>query len=353
MPEVGRTDPGYQPLPTATTTPTTTTGPTFTLTGPTPLTGPSLLPTDTAKRGKARFEAEMSAAQGRLFGGAWSHDFNQWVLGLREDPNDPEYNSILAWAKGNAERKEKGLDASANNAGEKGTEGFKIPEGILKKPTLTAAQPAAGGDTTSTAPVFQGGFKSAESDAEFGTERFQGGTLQTQKRPDDESPGNAELNKFRRDKGLMLPPEDASRSKTSGEYVYMGTEKNPNGKAQRDLYMTADDAKNAIGAIPEAKIASYQKMLGLPQTGKIDNDLMGLWNQAVQEAQVYATQGRKVSVQELFDIRVNALAARLKARGGGGGGGGGGLEQDPEDMAAADYYFAMMQILGDTSGVQS
>lgn len=349
MPEVGREDPGYQPSSTATTTPTTTTGPTFTLTGPTPLTGPSLLPTDTAKRGKARFEAEMSAAQGRIFGGAWSHDFNQWVLGLREDPEDPEYNAILAWAKSNAERKEKGLDASANNAGEKGTEGFKIPDGILKKPTLTAVQPAAGGDKT---PVFQGGFKSAESDAEFGKERFQGGTLQTQKRPDDDSPGNAELNKFRREKGLMLPPEDASRAKTSGEYVYMGTEQNPNGKAQRDLYMTEADAKAAIGAIPEAKVAAYQKMLGLPQTGKIDGDLMTLWNNAVVQAQVYAQNGKKVSVQELFDVRVNALAARLKARGGGGGGGGGGLQQDPEDMAAADYYMAMMQILGDISGVQ-
>lgn len=293
--------------------------PDLNLTVPGPLAPGLLVPV-----GKARWD-ELLTKQGFQMPSMGSEKYDEWVLSLAEDPGDAEYTAIVREQKAQAQRRKEQREAEK-----------------AEQVTKTA--------TNAT------GFKRAEANAEFDTRpRFLGGDVQD---PNDstkpQSAAEAELKEFtKNNKGIPLDNGMyADRMKTSGQYVYSGTEASRTGDRSREVYQSADQAKTEIFDIPEAKIKAYQKMLGLPETGKVDKTLQSVWNDAVEMAQGYATQGHKITVQELFDIQMRAYASQRASRGGGGGGGG-GLEQDPEDMAATDYYMAMMQILGDISGVSS
>lgn len=336
--------------------------------GPVLPTGPTI---PTVLRGRARFEY-MVNQMGRSFGsGVWGHDFNTWVMGLKDDPSDPEFNLVLRWARAEAQKRE-----AAGPAGTQGTKTYKgtlpidpstwkLPEDVIKateglgevgKNTTTGVPGSPGSTAISKQKtdkisqmeweeqlprnrelwkqtVFKGGPEAAEMLQELGVT-------------------DPDLQKFLEGQGITLDAPDSNISLRSGAYVYMGKEYNSEYGAERDVYMYGDDAKNALATIDPAVIQSWQTQLGLDPTGKIDPDLAKFWDYAVSEARRYAATGNKVSVRDLMDMYV-ASAAKERARSGGGGGGGGsGLGEDnPEDQAAVDYYRAMMAILGDISGV--
>jgi hypothetical protein len=80
---------------------------------------------------------------------------------------------------------------------------------------------------------------------------------------------------------------------------------------------------------------------------------VNLWEWAVEVASISAANGQKLSPKDVFFAQLSATMTKLKASGTGGGGGSSGQWAQPTggDLAATDYYQAMMQVLGDTSGI--
>lgn len=344
-------------------------------TGPV-LPGPNPL-VPTVLRGRARFEAMVNQMGAGFASGVWGHDFNAWVMGLKEDPNDAEFNQVLAWAKSNAKRHEQGLQAAITNQKDKTAKQKKIDATTWKVPDNLGDPSAVSGLGTGQVPGIGPSAQSASvNDAlaekakgtptkkqqqimkhEWEQERalwqqdtFKGRPMETGEA--QEQAQDPWLMEWLKKEGIVLQGDNKTVALRSGEYVYMGGEYSAEYDATRGVYMYADDAKNAIATIDPGVIANWQKQLGIEATGKIDPDVSKFWDYAVAQASRYAATGSKVSVRDLMDIYVaSAAAERNRGGGGGGGGGAGGLEEDPEDQAAVDYYRAMMAILGDISGV--
>lgn len=358
-------------------------------TGPPPPQVPLVL------RGRSRFEAEVNANKSMFMGGIWSADFNRWVLSLKEDLSDPEYSAVLGWAKTEARKKQEEIERGV--AGVTPVEGFKVAEamaGTLPAPgqglptpeTMAgAAVPVAGpglrfpenppGSPNVTIPATPGApakpgepaKPGVKSDEQLQREQqtklarakrfesqtmFKGGPTDPF---DDRTPAEME-EEFIRNNGETHEGAGADYRKRSGAYVYVGTETDPETGAVRDVYVYAGDATAGLYALGPSEIKRYQAMTGAPQTGVPgpEDQLQAVWDYAVKTAQGYAQAGIKMSVREIFDNEMRNRQRAYANRGGGGGGGGlGGLEEDPEDRAAVDYYRAMMQVLGDISGVVS
>lgn len=147
--------------------------------------------------------------------------------------------------------------------------------------------------------------------------------------------------------GLDVTYEDAQEASATGDFVYVGQEEDKAGGPgyMRDVYVYKDDANSGVANMSVEEIADYQNRLGLEVNGIVDPKLQALWEKAVEIGQVYARAGKKVELKFIFD----QLVASAVAGGGLGSGGGGGAA----NRADTDYYFAMMQVLGDISGVKS
>lgn len=355
-------------------------------------------------RGRSRFENEVNR---RTFtGGLWADEFNQWVLSLPEDPLDPEYNAVLRWARDQARqklaeatrlRKEKeearnlrirragGKDRLAAQEGdfipapgepEKTTKPFRGPQGYEGQPSTTrhmterkehgfevpsdatsaAKAAAAGPDGPSeeeqlraeNAPSAQ---RKREA-AEWGRPRFKGLPITAADlfgNPLGATSGDPDLDAFMSENGIVLNPYTANKAVMTGQYVYFGQEYNETLNTSRDVYMFTDQAKSSgvdPKLLPPALISQYQKDMGLPVTGRVEGELKQLWDKAVDYAVDLIKTGQKISPKEVFTVWVQSLIEQYKASGGRGGGGGGGAR-----METFDYYRAMMQVLGDISGV--
>jgi hypothetical protein len=309
-------------------------------------------------RGRARFEDEANRqkAQNTFTTGFWGKEFNEWVLSLREDPNDPEYNQVLQWAKRKAEAALKARNPVQDRTryGSKPLDVFRLTE--------DEQVPEPGGKVFGRIPGRGGtpGPTQEIDDSEKRRERELRGDIRAAEQPvfkgrkitDDEiyeqhAVGqDAYLNQFLANEGITLSGETKSTALKSGQYVYMGKEVDPTTHAEHDVYMYGQDAEFALVDLGSTQIAAYQKALGLQETGKSDPDLQKLWNYAVDQARGYAARGQKVTVKELMDLYVASAAAEAAKRASGGGGGGRSIPL--EDF---DYYRVMQQILGDISGV--
>jgi hypothetical protein len=147
--------------------------------------------------------------------------------------------------------------------------------------------------------------------------------------------------------GLDVTYEDAQEASATGNFVYVGQEEDKRGGPgyMRDVYVYKDDAASGVANMSVEDIASYQSQLGLEVIGIVDPKLQALWEKAVEIGTQYARAGKKVELKFIFDTLV-ASAVAGGGLGSGGGGGGGSTKAD------TDYYFAMMQVLGDISGVK-
>jgi hypothetical protein len=178
------------------------------------------------------------------------------------------------------------------------------------------------------------------------------------------------VNEYLQNKDIPLTPDQEKAWLKSGSYVYMGKRvvDTPYGPVERPVYKYLDTAADEISTWEmtkegKARLKHYQHLLGQVENGFLDPQTRELWEKAITETARKNKAGNMITVEAQFDMWANTIyAANHRSggggRGGGGGGGGGGSsapfsgELSPEDQAA-QYYFAMMQILGDISGVDS
>lgn len=317
-------------------------------------------------KGRQRFEAEINA---KGFPSYWGHLFNMYVLSLQEDPNDPEYNKVLQWAKNNAKRHE--AELSGKPLGSQKAKGpFVVPgEVVLGDPVKAPMPPGAptilppvkrplGPKIVSEQEQERAGLegekasgkawvKRQDERAEYaGNPVFRGAPVKT---TDIMETGDEYLDQYLSDNGIVLEPGQRHRALETGEYVYMGQEHNETLNISRDSYFHVSDAVAAAAdprVLPPEVIAKYQEGLGSQVTGFMDPYLIGIWKQAVAYAADVAKAGYKVSPREIFDLWMTSAIEQKRKEGGGGGGGAGG-----QRLESYDYYRSMMQILGDISGV--
>jgi len=294
--------------------------------------------------GRARFEAQHNEVQ--FLGSA--DDYKNWILSLKEDPTDLEYNLALREAKAKA-----GQPTVAPSA----------PDGVL-------AFPPAPGIVTHMGTRRQKDPDSSEGDIEnvlkdealptdeeqikqqkdwrraadnYKTPVFRGRPVNSDDLYAPEEAQDPFLDDWLSEQGVKLDANSRKKALKSGQYVYMGQEYNEKLGVSRDVYVYKDDAGAASQSIEAGVISNYQKELGLTVTGRMDPYLQPIWEEAVKFAQDSARNGQKISVREWFDLFVQSAIAKKKAGGAGGGG-----AAAPEEF---DYYRGMMQILGDISGV--
>lgn len=336
-------------------------------------TGPVVTPTSVIApglKGSARLQAEIDQRKALFSNGMWGHDFNQWALSLKDDPGDPDYTQAVQWLRTNATRAEQG-EVSRRKA--TGSYDFTVPGNTPFDQGTVASNQSAGGPEGQPKPTPLGppagtspGTSSlasvpAVTQADIDDRELKKRTYATSKSGDTltefkgtpvsqgslgtPSGEDAALAQFMSRNGKVLTGSQSSYAKTSGAFVYVGSRTLRDGSTE-ETYMYVQDAKNALVALGSQRLADYQTTLGLPVTGYPDKQLRAMWDFAVEEAASSAAADVKNTVQEIFDSMINANAGKL-----GGGGGGGGSGAAPLD--SYDYYRAMMQVLGDVSGVKA
>lgn len=307
------------------------------VTGP-PKLGPPIPGTLPAPGAGLKGQQKFDALVNSMPFGFRGHDFNSWLLTVKDDPTDPEFNAILQRAKEKAKSEEPAGTPSVAPAPENLNRFQKQGEGEnLNKFNVPSNVPAPKPEPAGPGGVYRAHEKS-EYRKEWQQPTFKGAPVNP-----DEYYGQGEddfLKQFRTNEGIQLTGNDKALALRSGNYVYMGTEHSDEVNANRDVFFYVEDANNAIVDLGPKVLAEYQAKLKNPVTGKTDKDLDALWKQAVLDASKYAARGQKVTVRELMDLYVAASAS-----GSSGGGGGAAALED------IDYYRAMMQVLGDISGV--
>lgn len=314
--------------------------------------------------GKARFDKLMESAP-------MGDGYINWVLAQPEDPTDIEFTRMLRAAKEAARQQQEGITNPADQslmwarAGKGGTKD--------EKDRRDAAPPSEGrpigenvGLTVGDNRQNQRAEGEIRNKSDKSMERYYGtvpiirgvpaSTEQILSEEADDQPNSPWLQQFAKSQAIQLKRQTGSSGEPlpgapeelakNGDYVYVGTEKDKYGY-ERPVYVYAIDAKASMAKMPPDKIRAYQKALKLPVTGIAEGPLKQLWDNAVAYAQEYARAGQKVELQFIFDTLVQSAIKQVNARGGGGGGGAGA-----PDLNEDDYYFAMMQVLGDISGVK-
>lgn len=303
--------------------------------------------------GRARFDTLMANAPGMFEKD--SYEYNKWVLSLQEDLNDIEFTRLLRQAKERAQLVERQRTASQ---GEMRYGLKKVKAGEPAAPTPPTPDGGVTGTLPGTGPSSKSRFEKFEEgqhrDATRNTPIIQGIPTSSERvLGDPDNPGgepDAFLQAYVNGTGLPVTDKQAQVAARSGQWVYGGQVDDPSGGKgyKRDLYVYVEDASAQLSSMPTDKIKAYQTKMGNTATGVVDPALQKLWDTAVATAANYARAGKKVTVQFIFDTLVAAQAAS-----GGGGGGGRFAGETPNEMASIDYYRAMMEILGDISGVKS
>jgi len=271
-------------------------------------------------------------------------EFDDWLLSLQGDPTDPEFMEALSAAKALAQVRIKDRSGQTFTVGQKRTKASAEAEAQGKPSTYANDRNAKRMDEfdvkqyrelTAGRPIVKGAPVGASQPLNQAN--------------DPSGKRDPFLDQFANNEELQLDQDDRKIAVKSGDYVYVGQEEDPNGGKgfKRDVYVFADDAAASLARIPPDQIKQYQAKMGNPQTGMLDPQLIQAWNTAVKIGQSYARAGMKVDLRFIFDTLVNT---KMTGAGGGGGGGGRFNGMSPSDIAA-NYYTAMMQVLGDISGV--
>lgn len=290
-------------------------------------------------------------------------DYREWLKSLPDDPGDPEYQAELDGARKRALVFNPNVaydDFSGVSKMRKRGEGVgKMRQREGTGPDWSDADSPEGAPPPPPPPPVPGvatlsRFQSEEESREAREAKAVSTRATFEGRPigSDELYGpigirDPHLDAYLAENGIALSTTDKSLALRSGKYVYMGTEHNDQYNTDHDVYVYVEDAQAAgvnPNVVPADLISSYQTQLGLPITGKLDQYLTQEWDRAVAMAQRYAQTGVKMSVIDLFKINVSSAIARKNSSGSGGGG--------AAPMEEFDYYRAMMQILGDISGVE-
>lgn len=287
------------------------------------------------------------------------HDWDSWVQSLPEDPLDIEYSQLLRNAKQNAASRER----LRSQQGDKPIEQLTGPMGATQ-PRITGKS-GQGVITGKAAPVLgslPGAPKNKPDPQEELQHRLENkGIPLVQGLPvtendvlgDPKNPGAApdpHVQQWIEGKNLQLDNQSAQIAARSGKWVYTGEVADPAGgrNFKRSMYVYLDDAEAQIASYSAGEIKSFQKRLGQPETGVLTSELQQDWHKAVLAGSAYAQAGQKVELKFIFEMLIRS---KEMAKAAGGGGGGRFGNESGADMVGADYYQAMMQVLGDISGV--
>jgi hypothetical protein len=284
-------------------------------------------------------------------------EYDNWILNQSEDPNDILFTRLL--------RQEK---ARAREAQFKRAPSFGRPEDETKRPTTVGNQAQAQRATKEIGvksdapmtdfynkePIIKGAPMGTgeifQRELEGGKQDYFSGDPNDPNRKPSQDESDPLLKEFANREGLSLNRRTEEALVVTGDYVYVGEEKDKFG-FKRPVYVYKDDAKASIAKWSPNKVKQVQKRLGLPETGLLDEELANLWDQAVTIAgERYAKAGLKVTPEFIFETWVKIIEAELAKKGRGGGGGGGGA--GGPGMGEIDYYFAAMNVFGDISGVE-
>lgn len=274
-------------------------------------------------------------------------EYDDFIIGLKGDPLDEEYSAALALEKAKAVGRKK----------LRGAKGRKDPDQpfapspygeVLGADSVGRRSEHSERDDS---PIIKGNIVS--SDQILAAETEGQDPLQIKNEQGELDKESIWLKAFLEDRGLYLTEGTREALANTGEFVYIGNDKTTfqdtvqekgGYENNRPVYLLADNAKAMVATLSQEKIKEYQARLGNPETGILDNDIIGIWDDAVEQAQRYAMSGRRVELQFIFESLIEQKAAEKSASGGGGG-------RTP--LNDIDYYFAMMQVLGDISGVRS
>lgn len=316
-------------------------------------------------RGKDRFNKLLESAPAG-WGGGNTEAYAQWLWSVPDDPTDPEFSQLLherqrQLSAGGYPAPQQGAIHYQGSASSSGFQGDRSTSDAAGRANRQAAadQKIAGiergdiGKTRKREAADQDQYRQQTS-----APIITGMPVDAQQILSDAAAvggapvgiPSAWLKDFTKDWDLGLEGDYAGAAAKSGDYVYVGQANDPNGgpNFKRDKYVYKDDAKASVTGMDPARVKAVQAKLGLPQTGLVDPTIAAIWDDSVEMAGRYARNGQKVTLDFIFDTLVSAQAA-----GRSGGGGGNGLEKGAVDQAGVDYYMAMMQVLGDISGVKS
>lgn len=304
---------------------------------------------DNVLRGRLRWNAQKQTAPA-LQG---TPEFDQWVLSLKTDPTDFEYNDALGLAQRIAQQNvrerqqemqqnlkppksilaslKSGVQAGAKQGLEQG--GYKTvglttdDERAMDRDQKRQANPYLGGNP----PNFVS-YDGIKTDAD--KESLGGGTPKPGSQSSDIADSSA---------GADYADVTDDQYIQAGGAVWVGDQmvQGPAGqKMVQGQYRNAADMMNDIYRWNSVQLAAFQKRYGLEVTGVQDDKTVQLWQWAVNTARYNTAMGQHRTVDSLL------VGATNNGRGRGGGGGGGGGGGVPADAAKRLLNSAMKEYAG-------
>jgi hypothetical protein len=272
-------------------------------------------------RGKARLDALLKSQV--LFGKPASHDWDQWVLTLQQDSNDPDFSFLLLQEQRGAARREteRGHQVKAPLSPAQ-----KANNDILEGQSATAF---AQQRNKERGPIEADLLKQKNQETQRETRRgkktvtHQSTTLvDAFGKPVPLTQTQTQEAHLDGQTGLLAPiPDSASAlgNVRDGEHVWVGTQKQRIGDSamEDDQFMSSDDAKKIPYQWSPQQIAQIQHMFGMTVTGVLDKQILGLWGQVIDFSAGYTQAGRNISPMVLLQMAADAHKAQAAASGGG------------------------------------
>ena len=355
-------------------------------------------PAATAPAGVLRWE-DMERRQAQILERG-SPDYDKWIMSLKPDGNDPQYDYALYKAQEAARKRQEDRDAQAaaqaakaasdaamakslsplaqtkphDRAGKTGNKRDDAIDNILgfvkrkSRDPLSQNKPHDVGRYDQVIASWSndpnnpmGAFTAPVN---HGETIHDPNALPGNGDPKDAKDANPALGDVAKDNGfgdqngvVRDDPQNTDPDKSSA-LVYWTTRKTSDGSVQH-VYMTSADAMKYLFTLPPDVVKKIQENWPgntVQATGYIlqGDPIYQYWQKIVATAAVWHQMGSETSPMDFFEAEIQALIAKSKAGGGGGGGHGGGGGRGgagAQGLAEYDYYQAMMQVLGDLSGL--
>lgn len=318
-------------------------------------------PDKSLELGRPRFERLLANAPA-FTGSAASHDWDQWVLNIKDDPKDREFSLLLRDAKMGATRRERergntvtgpeDIEGTAAWSGKRATERKLVEAGDTKK---RKAAEAAGKRIPNVIPK--------DIEGEPVVIGLDGKPVVTPTASIKGAGGQAVA---------QAPPSgtelETGKSVRDGTHVYIGQQaptvlgvRGARGAKGDPLigqtrlqthsaYMSADNAATWPATWDPKDIAAFQHMFHLKETGIYDQTTYNKWNAVVKAGARYTAAGKKIGLTQLAVMIAGNPKKKGGGHGGGGGGGGGGGRGGAGGYKASEVKAFLNQIMQKEAG---
>jgi hypothetical protein len=291
-----------------------------------------------------------------------SQQYDQWVLGLNNDPNDTAYNNIVSAEKQRAQlrttlRQQVGLE-NLTAEDEK-----QIEQGLTPTHLKPSAVSTGTSNTHPAADRQQNQADQAKSNTHdfagragvFAADQQQRASVNARRGANEDatrgkpqghmdqiigpdgkpiqSPATSTTTGAKSQSGSLVQGATSAQAigkqVVSGDYVWVGASLGQDvGPAaqggtvhQADNYMSVADAKDVIARWDPASIIKFQKLMGLKPTGLPDTKTMSSWGNVIDTSALLTKAGKKM---DPLTVAITYAKQYTNTGSGGGGGGGGG-----------------------------